>query len=77
MSFRLRVLPLMVNRINKAIPVTDHGGLEGCEVPRLPHFSDKRHADGGEVVSLTSRPPFTPQVSWYSFLLKAESNPEL
>jgi hypothetical protein len=42
----------------------------------LPHFLDNRLTDGGEVVSLTSRPPFTPQEdSWYSFLLEAESTP--
>jgi hypothetical protein len=27
---------------------------------RLPHFLDKRLKDGGEVVSLTHRPSFTP-----------------
>jgi hypothetical protein len=37
-------------------------------------FLDNRLTDGGEVVSLTRRPPFTPQEdSWYSFLLEAES----
>jgi hypothetical protein len=37
---------------------------------------DFRLTDGGEVVSLTRRPPFTPQEdSWYSFLLEAESTP--
>jgi hypothetical protein len=42
-----------------------------------PTFSlDNRHTDGDEVVSLTPRPPFTPQEdSWYSFLLEAESTP--
>jgi hypothetical protein len=34
--------------------------LEGCETSRLPHFLDSRLTDGGEVVSLTRRPPFTP-----------------
>jgi hypothetical protein len=36
-----------------------------------PTFSlDNRFTDGGKVVSLTCRPPFTPQEdSWYSFLL--------
>jgi hypothetical protein len=29
-------------------------------MPRLPHFLDNRLKDGGEVVSLTRRPPFTP-----------------
>jgi hypothetical protein len=45
----------------KAIPVTDCGGPQGCETSRLPHFLDSRLTDGGEVVSLTRRPPFTPQ----------------
>jgi hypothetical protein len=41
----------------------------------LPHFLDSRLTDGGEVVSLKRRPPFTPhEDSWYSFLLEAESN---
>jgi hypothetical protein len=31
----------------------------GCETTRLPHFLDNRLTDGGEVVSLTRRPPFT------------------
>jgi hypothetical protein len=32
--------------------------------------------DGGKVVSLTHRPPLPPKkVSWYSFLLQAESTP--
>jgi hypothetical protein len=43
---------------------------------RLPHYLDKRLTDGGEVVSLTRRQPFTPQEdSCYSFLLQAESTP--
>jgi hypothetical protein len=28
---------------------------------RLPYFLDSRLTDGGEVVSLTRRPPFTPR----------------
>jgi hypothetical protein len=37
---------------------------------------DNRLTDGGKVVSLTHRPPYTPQEgSWYSFLLEAESTP--
>jgi hypothetical protein len=37
---------------------------------------ENRLTDGGEVVSLMRRPPFTPQEdSWYSFLLEAESTP--
>jgi hypothetical protein len=43
---------------------------------RLPHFLENRLTDGGEVVSLTRRPPFTPQEDfWYSFLLEAQTAP--
>jgi hypothetical protein len=60
----------------KTIPVTGRGGSQGCKTSRLPHFLDNRLTDGSEVVSLTRRPPFTPQeVSWYSFMLEAESTP--
>jgi hypothetical protein len=45
----------------KAIPVTGRGGPYGCETSRLPHILDSRLTDGGEDVSLTSRPPFTPR----------------
>jgi hypothetical protein len=43
----------------------------------VPTFSlDSRFTDGGKFVSLTRRPPFTPQESsWYSFVLEAESTP--
>jgi hypothetical protein len=45
-------------------------------IRRQGSHSDSRLTDGGEVVSLTHRPPFTPQEdSWYSFLLEAESTP--
>jgi hypothetical protein len=49
-------------------------GLWDVEVPI---FSlDNRLTDGGKVVSLTRRPPFTPQEdSWYSFMLEAELTP--
>jgi hypothetical protein len=57
----------------EAIPVTGHGGPEGCETSRLPHYLDNRLTDGGKVVS---RPlPHPPEDSWYSFLLEAESTP--
>jgi hypothetical protein len=56
---------------NKAIPVT---GREDREDVEAPTFSlDIRFTDGSKFVSLTHRPPFTPQEdSWYSFLLEAE-----
>jgi hypothetical protein len=58
----------------KAGPVTGREGRYGCKTSRLPHLLDNRLTDGGEVVRLTHRPPFTLQkASWYSFLLEAES----
>jgi hypothetical protein len=60
----------------KAIPVTDRRGPQCFETSRLPHFLENRLTDGGEVVTLTRRPPFTPQENfWFSFLLKTKSNP--
>jgi hypothetical protein len=47
-----------------------------CDRSTLPYFLDDRHTDGGKVVSLTRRPPFTPQEdSWYSSLLEDELTP--
>jgi hypothetical protein len=34
-----------------AILVTGREGLEGCETSRVPHYSDNRLTDGGDVVS--------------------------
>jgi hypothetical protein len=60
----------------KVIPIIGHEGSYDCETSRLPHLLENRLTDGGEVVSLTRRPPFTPQEnSWYLFLLEAESTP--
>jgi hypothetical protein len=40
---------------------------------RIPHYLDSQLIDGGQVVSLTLRPRFTPRnIVWYSFLLEAE-----
>jgi hypothetical protein len=44
----------------KYIPVTGRGGSQGREMSSISHFPDNRLTDGGEVVSLTRRPPFTP-----------------
>jgi hypothetical protein len=44
-----------------AIPLTGRGGPWDCETLKLRHFLDIRLADGGEIVSLTRRPPFTPR----------------
>jgi hypothetical protein len=48
-------------RYVKATPVTDHEDPYGCGRSRIPHFLDNRLTDGGEVVSLTRRPSFTPR----------------
>jgi hypothetical protein len=45
----------------KGTPVTGRGGTQGCETSRLPHFLDNPIRDGGKVVRLTRRPPFTPR----------------
>jgi hypothetical protein len=45
----------------KAILVTGREGSQDCETLRFPHFLDNRLIDGGKVVRLTRRPPFTPQ----------------
>jgi hypothetical protein len=47
-----------VKKKGKAIPVT--GDPQGCETLRVPHYLDNRLTDGGKVVILTRRPPFTP-----------------
>jgi hypothetical protein len=44
---------------DKTISVTGREGSQGCETP-LPYFLDSRLTDGGEVVSLMRRLPFTP-----------------
>jgi hypothetical protein len=62
-------------KLVKPTPVTGRESPYGCETLRLPQL-DNRLTDGGKVVSLTRRPPFTTREdSWYSFLLEAESTP--
>jgi hypothetical protein len=63
-------LPYIKGKVKgKAIPVTGREDPEGCETSRFPHFLDNRLTDGGEVISPTRRPPFSPQEdSWYSFV---------
>jgi hypothetical protein len=41
--------------VSKAIPVTVRGGLERCEMLRIPHCLDSRFTDGGKVVRITDR----------------------
>jgi hypothetical protein len=50
-----------VIKIIEAIPLTGLRGPQICNTSRLPYFLDNRLTDGGEVVSLTRRPPFTPR----------------
>jgi hypothetical protein len=42
------------------MPVTNRGGLLGCEMSTIPHFLDSQLTDGGEVVSLMCQPHFIP-----------------
>ena len=59
----------------KGVPIQAWSGLEGSRKLRLPDFKTTAY-DGGKVVSLTHRPPFTPRkYTWYSYLLEAESTP--
>jgi hypothetical protein len=53
---------LKLKQKRKAIIVRGRGGPQGCETSRFPHFLDNLLTDGGEVVSLTRRPPFTPRI---------------
>jgi hypothetical protein len=63
-------------KVRQSYPATGHGGPSGCERLRLPHLLNNRLTDGGKVVSLTLRQPFTPQEdSWCTFLLEVESTP--
>jgi hypothetical protein len=43
------------------MPVTDRGGIYGCEILRIQHCLENRLTDGGKVVSPTHRPRSTPQ----------------
>jgi hypothetical protein len=54
---------------SKAIPVIVGGGLSGCEMLRIPHCLNNRLTDGGEVVSFTGRPRFTPQIHYFLLLI--------
>jgi hypothetical protein len=61
----------------KAVPLQAWSGPEGSSKLRFPDFM-RTAQDGGKVVSLTYRPPLPPRkYTWYSFLLEAESTPEL
>jgi hypothetical protein len=46
---------------SKAIPATDCGGRQSCQMSTLSHFLDSWLTDGVEAVSLTRRLHFTPR----------------
>jgi hypothetical protein len=60
----------------KIIPVTGRGGPYDCEMSRLPQFLDNRLTDGGELVSLTRRTPFTPMKIPGTHFCKRLSRPQ-
>jgi hypothetical protein len=45
--------------------VTCLGGLQGCEMLRIPHCLDNRLTDGGKVVSPMHPPHFTPEKHYF------------
>jgi hypothetical protein len=50
----------------KAIPVRGRGGLEGCEMLRIPHCLDNRLIDGGKINwKLYVRPRFRANLTWH------------
>jgi hypothetical protein len=54
-------IPRLKYKKGSVIPVVGRGGPQGRETLRFPYFLDSRFTDGGKVVSLTRRPPFTPK----------------
>jgi hypothetical protein len=58
---KLRLVYSKVRKKDNVIPVIGRGGPLGCVRSRVPHFLDNRLTDGGEIVRLTRRPPFTPR----------------
>jgi hypothetical protein len=57
----MQLLCVYLGQKGKAIRITGRGGPYGCDTSRLSHFLHNRVTDGGEVVSLTRQPPFTPR----------------
>jgi hypothetical protein len=45
---------------SKGILVAGRGGLQDCEISKLPHFLNNRLTDGSNVVIRTRRPHFIP-----------------
>jgi hypothetical protein len=56
--YAVKIIKLMIiKKKGKTNPITCHGGPQGCEMSRLPHFLDNRLTDGGGVVSCSLTPP--------------------
>ena len=65
----------VVKKKGKAVPLQAWSGSESSRKLRFPDFMTTAQG-GGKVVSLTHRPPLLlGNISWYSFLLEAESTP--
>jgi hypothetical protein len=46
---------------SEAIPVAGRGGLQGCEMLRIPHCLDNQLTDGGEVGKLCVSGALSPE----------------
>jgi hypothetical protein len=55
-----------LKKIKKAIPVTDHRGLYGCEMLMFPHCIDNQLTDGGRLVGPTHWPHSAAQKHYFS-----------
>jgi hypothetical protein len=54
---------------------TGHGDPEGCEMLRLPHFQTFGSQIAARVLALRDGRLYPQEISWYSFVLEAESTP--
>ena len=73
-STDVKIKTVNTRDIFKAIPITGLCGPEGSGRLRLQISRHSAH-EGGNVATLTHRPPLPLGISWYSFL-EAESTPE-
>jgi hypothetical protein len=60
--FRFLCGPCVVSKESRRLVTILLEGPQGCETSRIPHFLYIRLTDGGEVVTLTRPPPFTPRM---------------
>jgi hypothetical protein len=64
--------------VKQELHIITKQAVDDRETSRLLHFLDSMLKNGGEVVTLTRRSPFTPQEdSWYLVLLEAEGLDQL